>query len=50
MLSNFLFSFLYVCVVERKIEKHTERFYDKAGLCSEAGYKRNETDATQFYR
>ncbi|XP_032789203.2 uncharacterized protein LOC116926424 isoform X1 [Daphnia magna] len=36
--------------IERKIEKHTERFYDKAGLCSEAGYKRNETDATQFYR
>ncbi|KAI9563266.1 hypothetical protein GHT06_010724 [Daphnia sinensis] len=36
--------------VERKIEKHTERFYDKAGLCSEAGYKRNGTDATQFNR
>ncbi|XP_057367294.1 uncharacterized protein LOC130688327 [Daphnia carinata] len=36
--------------VQRKIEKHTERFYDKFGLCSEAGYKRNDTDATQFYR
>lgn len=28
----------------------TERFYDKSGVCKEAGFKRNETDSSQFYR
>lgn len=34
----------------RKIVIGAEKYFDKAGVCKEVGYKRNETDSTKFYR
>ena len=31
-------------------EGRVGRFLDKAGVCKEAGYRRNETDSSHFYR